>query len=738
MSSADEEIVQERISMVLECCVEPMYLSEIARKLDGVIDDMEWSIFRVSQAASVLIEDGRVEAYEVNYEDNGGQKEGSRKYTLSSEGGIEETEEWKPYTIIHNQETDFDDVRDEIEEIVSPMVSVQDKVDIINNLSGVGNEISKDVEKIAKDVFRRQFRNYDEVGWTDYNDSGVDFWVEDEGNRDFGIAIEVSSRYENPVDRPYVKSKTEDAFDRDYDLLVLAPNFTNGVLERREDLSDEGWHNDPEEEMVHVHRVPHDKPEVYRPFAKEPVEDEQSLEEGFPVIISDRDRVQRSVGSGLGDSVSYPVVGSDRDDITDNLRYVEREYRAITESGYRTQLRESIEPMLYEFQRPYTVEQWLIDTYWDKGMTTSEVGNLVGVSGRTIRRWMDDQRWDIVTRGTGTPLSDEKVEIWSRMYEGEEPFDEEMTGYQIRALYNRFPQYDLDDWREWTVLPDNVKQNILSQRSSSRSNITYTIATTEGDRIFPSYSFIISRLRREGVDIREGFFGGDGSIIPTGTALEYMLNTGIDTMTDLNEATNIEVVEMKSSLEVETAEWFSENQIPFGYETFVIPSPFDRRDDTIDSLTDVVENSAGKELDNMWTRIYNKHELNSQGDVGIKEGLRWFDRQFIEPDFMLYPNAEKGEKEPEWMGWDDWEYIIEVGGAYGAGIINSWRDWYRVSGAAYKELALKLLGLWEETYFVIPDSESIPEGVYNDDHYVVTNPTQLDAGLDTLKERLNL
>lgn len=738
MSSAEEEIVQERISMVLECCVEPMYLSEIARKLDGAIGDMDWSIFRVSQAASVLIEDGRVEAYEVNYENNGGQKEGSRKYTLSDEGGIEETEEWKPYTIIHNQETDFDDMMDEIQEIVSPMVSVQDKVDIINNLSGVGNEISQDVEEIAKDVFKRQFRYYDEVGWTDYNDSGIDFWVEDSDNREFGIAIEVSSRYENPVDRPYVKSKTEDAFDRDYDLLVLAPNFTNGVLERREDLSDEDWHNDPEKEMVHVHRVPHEKPEVYRPFATEAVEDDEILEEGFPVIVPDGDRVQRSISGGLGDSVSYPVVSSDRDSITDNLRYVEREYRAITESGYRTQLRESIEPMLYEFQRPYTVEQWLIDTYWDKGMTTSEIGNLVDVSGRTIRRWMDDQRWDIVTRGTGTPLSDEKVEIWRRMYEGEEPFEGEMTGYEIRALYNRFPQYDIDDWRDWVNLPDNVKQNILSQRSSSRSNVTYTLMTTEGDRLFPSYSFIISRLRREGVDIREGFFGGEGSIIPTGTALEYMLNTGIDTMTNEEEATNIDVVEMKSSLEVETAEWFSENEIPFGYETFVIPSPFDRRSDTINNLVEYVEEVPYDERMNIWRRIYDKHELGSQGDVDFVEGLELFNKQFIEPDFMLYPNVEKGEKGIEWTGWDDWEHIIEVGGAYGAGIIQDWQSWYRVSGAAYKELALKLLDLWEETYFVIPDSESIPDGVYSDDHYVVTNPTQLDAGLDRLGRRLNL
>ena len=738
MSASDEELVQERIGYVLDACVEPMYLSEIARKLDKAIDDMEFNIYRVSQAASVLVENDRVEVYEVDYQNNDGQKEGSRKYTLSAEGGIEETEEWKPYTIIHNTDTSYGDISDEVKDFVSPYVSVQDKIDIINNLSGIGNRISKDTEKIAKDVFRRQFKNYDEVGWTDYNDSGIDFWVEDENNREFGIAIEVSSRYENPVDRPYIKSKTDDAFDRDYDLLVLAPNFTNGVIERRERLSDDKWHNDPEESMVHVHRVPHEKPEVYRPFKKEPVEDEDEIEQGFPVIIPDSDRVRSAFGGRVGDDFAYPVANADRTDVTDNLRYVEREYRTITESGYRTQLREAIEPMLYEFQRPYTIEQWLIDTYWDRGLNTNEIGNLVGVSGRTIRRWMDDQNWDIVTRGTSTPLSDEKVEIWRRMYEGEPPFDEEMTGYQIRAMYNRFPQYDLSDWEEWMDLPDNVKQDILSQRSSSRNRLTYTIATTEGDRLFPSYSFIISRLRREGVDIREGFFGGDGSIIPTGTALEYMLNTGIDTLTDDGEANNIDVVRMKSSLEVETAEWFSENKIPFGYETFVIPSPFDRRDDTIDNLTELVNNSDDDEVRNIWRRIYQKHELDSQGDVGIEEGLESYSRQFIEPDFMLYPDAPNGEKEPTWVGWDDWEYIIEVAGAYGSGIITDWNSWYRVSGVAYKELALKLLGLWGETYFVVPDAENIPRGVYEDDHYVVVNPTQLDSGLDRLSQRLGL
>ena len=535
-----------------------------------------------------------------------------------------------------------------------------------------------------------------------------------------------------------MQSKTDDAFDRDYDLVILAPMFTSGVMERRERIGDEDWHVDPEGEMVHVHRVPHESPEVYRPFVSSPIPDDDELTEGFPVIISDSERVKRSVGSRLGDTVSYPVVSSDRDNITDNLRYVEREYRTIAESGYRTQLREAIEPLLYEFSRPYTIEQWLIDTYWDKGLNSNEIGRLVDVSGRTIRRWMDDRRWDIVTRGTNTPLSEGVLDIWKAMYRGEDPFPREMTGYEIRTLYNRFPQYELSDWREWYNLTEQERSRRLSQRSSAGDRVTYSIATTEGDRLFPSYSFIINKLRSEGIDIREGFFGETGTVMPTGSALEYMLNTGITTLSDTGDATNVDVVEMKSGLEVDSAEWFSDNQIPFGYETFVIPSPFDRRDDTIDSLTDVVFPGASGDIDNMWRRIYDKHNLDEYGDVGVEEGLEIFDRQFIEPDFMSYPGVEKGEKPPDWEGWDDWQYIVEIAGAYGVGIIQDWKDWYRVSGVAYKELALKALRLWDESYFVVPDSESVPEGVRNDDSYVVVNPTQMDAGLDRLGERLDL
>ena len=144
------------------------------------------------------------------------------------------------------------------------------------------------------------------------------------------------------------------------------------------------------------------------------------------------------------------------------------------------------------------------------------------------------------------------------------------------------------------------------------------------------------------------------------------------------------------------------------------------------------------QAENLWPEIYEKHSLDSEGDVSADEGLDLFDRQFIVPDFVLYPGVDMSQKDANWAGWPNYDYIIEIAGAYGVGLINDWQSWYRVNSVAFKELAYKILGLWEQTYFVVPDDEDIPMAVRRDPHYVVVSPTQLDADFDELNEVISI
>lgn len=735
--SADEE-VQDRVAKVLEAASEPSYLSEIARKLDMVYPDQGWSVKQVSQAVSLLQQEDRLDVYDVGYDQNDGQVEGSPKYSLDPEGGVVEQTEWETYTLVHNSGQDIDEIDDELNEILNHTLSVEDKVDVINNLSGVGNDISKKAEIIMQDAMRRQFREYDTVYWESYNDPGIDFYVVDGDRRGFGLAIEISTRYENPVDGPYLDSKQEKAMDKDLDLVIMAPSFTNTLRERFEDAGDDKWHSEPEGQITHLHRVPNDRPEVYRPFAFSADVDDDSMADGYPVIVPDSDRVRRKLGDTghIGDR--YPVMVDNAESFLASMDSVNRRYNVVTESEYRLQIREALEPLLRDFAKPYKIEQYLIDTYWDKGLSTSDIGNRTGVTGRTIRRWLSDQHWDIITRGANTPISDETVEVWKRMYRGEEPFEDEKTGYEIQFLFNRNPYYTLEDWEQWVNLSEQEKADIMAQRPGTDDGITYTIMLGSDSRLFPSYSFIINKLRDEGVDIREGFFGDSGLVYPTGSALEFMLNRQYNTFGTGTDPGQRDVVKMRSGLEVDVAEWFSEVEVPFGYEPFQVPSTFDTVSDSPNSLSEIINEADRDEVLATWRRIYNKHNLSDEGDVGVEEGLERFQRQFLVPDFALYDGASMTTKDADWEGWTDWSHIIEVAGPYSVGMIRDWTDWYRVSGVAYKELALKVMGLWEDSYFIVPDSQAIPDEVRNDSHFIVINPTQVDSGLDDVQRRLGL
>lgn len=732
MSAEESGEAQVDISRVADMAAEPSYLSEIARKLNDAYDVSRYDVELVARAASVLADRDGFELYDVGYGDNGGQSVGSMHYASNPDGGLEETKEWREYTVLHNENPSLGDMDEEIREKVNVSISVPDKVAVIDILSGRGNFVSRAAERIMQDAMERQFREYEDIQYGDYNDPGIDFTVRDEGRRNYGLSVEVSTRWENPIGSPYIGSKEDAALNEDFDVAVLAPAFRDSLLEQYENVDSNEWHADPEGEITHLHRVPTDRPAVYRPFASTPPDDDFDPDGGFPVIVPDSERVRERIGRMGHVGNDYPIVDSDFREFTNALESVDRDFRLIRESGYREQLRQAVEPLLHEFAKPYKIEQWLIETYWNQRLTTDEVGDLAGVSGRTIRDWLSDQHWDIVTRGTNTNLSDETVEIWRRMYEGEEPFPKPMTGYEIQAMYNRHPLFGLDDWRDWYETDEDLRDALIRKTAGPLEEIGYTLMVGTDERLEPSYSFIINRLRRAGVDIREGFVGNSGSVTPTGLALEYAINREVGTLTEDSEPDATDTIDMRSSLEVEVGEWFSDNEVPYGYEPFVIPSVQATGDEDFTNLSELVKQQDRDELLTRWRRIYEKHELGSEGDVGIEEGLDLYDSNVIVPDFVTYPGAGSQSRRLDWEGWGSWRNIIEVAGLYGLGIQGEWQDWYRVKGVAYKELALKALGLWDHSYFLVPNDSGIPQGVRNDDHYIILNPTQSDAGLDEM------
>ena len=728
-----EQQVQEKIQRVLQAAAEPSYISEIARKLDDAFPEQTWNVSDVVQAVSVLEDNGRVETFDVGYDGTDGQVEGSPHNVLDPQLDGSTTE-WKTYTIVHWEDGNIENIQDdEILDFVEPAVTVEQKASVIRELSGIGNVMSEWAELIMQDEMVRQFRNYDVVNVPQYNDPGLDFYVEDDEQRKYGLAIEVSTRYENPVDRPYLNSKQDKALERDADLLVLAPEFTAELLDEYENVDDERWHSQTEgDEVTHLHTVPNDRPGVYRPFVANPVDFTDGGSDGFPVIVPDDQRLRdklRDTGH-VGDS--YPIVDDDGEAFMDLLDGVSRNYNAVRESVYRNQLREGMEPLLHEFSKPYQIEQWLIDTYWDQGLTTNEVGSLAGVSGRTIRRWLSDQHWDIVTRGTGTNLTDDTLEIWKRMYRGDSPFPREMTGYEIQALYNQHPFFTLDDWREWYQdTTEAERAEIMAQRPGPEDSVTYTILLGSDERLFPSYDFIIERLRSEGIEIREGFFGETGVVYPTATALEYMINRS-ENRADLDdEPDQRDVTTMRSSLEVDLAEYLSQEQIPFAHEPFAIPSPFAGIED-VSSAQELIEQSGDDEVRNTWRRIHNKHELGQLEDMPPQETLELVNTEFIVPDFTTYPGTAMQQRDENWVGWQDYANIIEVSGAYGTPPPTDFQSWYRFNSVASKELVFKLLGVWDKVLFVLVDDENIPQQVRNDSHYVIINPSQLDSGMDRI------
>lgn len=566
----DFNVDSRDVGNIMACALEPSYISEIARKLraSGIVNHTEsfedqkvkWddisflrSVVLVSKAVSVLSNNDRIEVEDAP----AGQLQGSPKNqiaTPSEISGDEEEEveeeptgkEWHPYTVVYNPEdTTENDINELLKDYIDTSVELEEKIALIEDISSVGNDVSKVAEDILQDCLERQFREYDVTRVSSYNDPGLDFYVEDEGKREWGLAVEISVRYVNPIDAPYINSKKDKAFDTDADLVILAPKFTDNMERKYEDPDDRNWHVDPEEELVHLHRLPSEVPETYGPFRNE-FKDEDGIDEGNPIIVPDGERLRALMKKGGHVGDDYPIVEDERLNFRASLDDLLRDYTVITESRFRTQIRESIEPLLWEFLRPYKVEQFLIDMYWDKGLKQDDIGSLVDRTGGTIGTWMRSQKWDIITRGSGAPELSERVkEIWKRMYLGEEPFDEVkpegqkgMSGYRIQAEYNRAPLYQLDDWREWFKdMSEEERNEYASKQNYWLDDIDYTVIVGAPDRLTPSYTFIMDTLRDMGVDIREPDEAPrvPYNAYPSDGALEYMINKDHETIVEVEE-----------------------------------------------------------------------------------------------------------------------------------------------------------------------------------------------------------
>jgi len=219
----------------------------------------------------------------------------------------------------------------------------------------------------------------------------------------------------------------------------------------------------------------------------------------------------------------------------------------------------------------------------------------------------------------------------------------------------------------------------------------------------------------------------------------------------------------RSYLEVDVMEWLSDNEIPFGYEAFVIPSVVTSgsidwqrmlraiqalgerdqetyRDNTFE--TPLEDRDAFSALA-LWNDIYDKHQLAEENvTVPVTESLSKFGKSMILPDFALYPDVEMKVAGQE-FDWSDYSYLLEVSGLYGVGLPDEstesdWWDWYRVSAVAFKEFLYRLLDLWDQTYWVVPDGQDLPPELRDDDHYVIINPTAADLGLDPLADELGI
>lgn len=226
----------------------------------------------------------------------------------------------------------------------------------------------------------------------------------------------------------------------------------------------------------------------------------------------------------------------------------------------------------------------------------------------------------------------------------------------------------------------------------------------------------------------------------------------------------------RSYLEVDVMEWFSENEIPFAYEPFVIPSVVGPSNNMWDKMTSAIralgngneqayedrtdgtpfEDVSAFEALNMWNEIYDKHDLaGEQVVIPVRESLSRFRKKLILPDFTIYKDVDF-KTAPENFDYSDYDYIVEVSGLWGVGLPGEsteedWWEWYRVSAVAFKEFIYKMLGLWDQVYWVVPNqayiegvTDGLPKELRDDPHYVILNTTQSNIQMDRLEDALGV
>lgn len=320
-----ENVDQERVAKVAEMAVEPAWISEIARKLrtaDAGWSSMSWhqSIRQVAKDVQALYQTGEVDVVRQGYGDWGGQEVGSATFEWR-EDDLVSTSSWNRYTFVHNTDTPYQNVRPSFERFVDPDITLEEKMGMASVLSERYNEMSRDVEKILDDHLNVIITNPEVAEMSDYSDPGIDLYLEDfnagpsgGGKVKHGLAVEVSTRWVNPVDTGYVGKKLnkvkekEEERDVPVDLLVMAPRFTGTTEDRYEDS-----------DVVTLRELPLDPT-------------------GNPIIMPDDAGVQEQFGGSGVVGPEYPIIESTDSELFTETQETLREFQLVNELEYRQRI----------------------------------------------------------------------------------------------------------------------------------------------------------------------------------------------------------------------------------------------------------------------------------------------------------------------------------------------------------------------------------------------------------------
>jgi len=344
VSPFEGEAAYDDVAWVAEMANEPMYLTEIARKLlaTGAWDtSLNNAIRKVSLAVQAYTDERDPDEFRLE-EIQPGQREGSMHYVLGEGGdvfgGVSGSREWRPYKLF---QSDTEVVSEPIGDTIDTSITFEEKKRMVERISETGRRQSMIAEEILQDVVDKVTRDVDVFEKTGFQSPKPDVYVE---NFDLllpvvikdikrGKVIEVTNRWENPIDRPYIEDKFGAAMDKEattnvpVDVLIIAPRLAGDIAVKAEEHGGEKVIPVDDEGIVSVAIAP-------------------KVGNGIPVIRSDPFAMkQRLVGTRLVGS-GYPAAEEPFEGFVRDLDHVEREYNIVLESDYR--LRE-IEPVVTAF-----------------------------------------------------------------------------------------------------------------------------------------------------------------------------------------------------------------------------------------------------------------------------------------------------------------------------------------------------------------------------------------------------